>query len=67
MQKFLDKIGTDHFREFDKYHLGLSLTDKSYIYDPTLLTASQSRNLNRLVIQLQNEPNYFKKKNFQIK
>ena len=26
MQKFLDKIGTDHFR---KYHLGLSLTDKS--------------------------------------
>ena len=59
MQKFLDKIGTDYFREFDKYNLGLFLTDNSYIYDKTLLTASQSRNLNRLVIQLQNEPNYF--------
>ena len=59
MQKFLDKVGIDHFPEFDQDHPGLSLTEKGYIYDPTLLTASQSRKLSGLVIELQNEPNYF--------
>ena len=60
MQKFLDKIGTEHFPEFYKYHPGLSLTDTGYIYDPSLLMTSQSRNLHRLVNQFQAEPNYFK-------
>ena len=43
MQKFLDKIGTIHFPEFDKYHPGLTLTNKGYVYDPNLLTTVQSK------------------------
>ena len=56
MQKFLDKIGTDHFPDFDQYHPGLTWTDKGYIYNPHLMTVSQSRNLSRHVMQFQSEP-----------
>ena len=61
MQQFLDKIGIDHFPDFDHYHPGLTWTDKGYIYNLQLMTASQSRSLNRFVMQIQNEPTYFKK------
>ena len=61
MQQFLDKIGNDHFPDFDQYHPGLTWTDKGYVYNPQLMNASQSRSLNRFIMQLQNEPTYFKK------
>ena len=34
MQQFLDKIGTDHFPDFDQYHPGLTWTDKGYCNAP---------------------------------
>ena len=40
MQQFLDKIGTDHFPDFDQYHPGLTWTDKVYIYNPHQMNAS---------------------------
>ena len=52
MQQFLDIIGTDHFPDFDQYHPGLTWTDKGYIHNPHLMSASQSRNLNYHISQL---------------
>ena len=61
MSQFLQKIGSEHYIDFDIYHPGLEHTSTGYKYNPQLMNPEQTKSLNSLLIQMQTQPNVFKR------